>query len=148
MPRHPSADQCVDGVQHAPLFDPGGLFPTRHHATNNVAFRSENDVGSTENLISRLFHAACWTPVYASHSGAPPNRATLGSGGWLILSRSRLSPAGLLQEVSILSVIPSSNIPLLQALPGALSARDVENRAFILRIESLDEPVDYTPIGY
>jgi len=87
-----------------------------------MAFRSENNVGSTHSFISGLNHAACWTPVYASQLGSPPHHATLGSGGWLILTGSGLPPAGFQQEVSILSVILSSDIPLLQALPGALPA--------------------------
>jgi len=107
--------------QHAPLFDPGGPFATRLGATNDVAFRSENDVGSTSSFISGLNHAACRPPVYASQPGSPQGYATLGSGGWLILAGSGLSPAGLLQEVSILSFILSSDFPLLQALPGALA---------------------------
>jgi len=60
--------------------------------------------------------------VYASQPGSPQGHATLGSGGWLILAGSGLSPAGFLQEVSILSFILPSDFPLLQALPGALSA--------------------------
>jgi hypothetical protein len=88
--------------QHAPLFDPGGPLATRHDATNDMAFRSENDVGSTHSFISGLYHAACWPPVYASQPGSPPHHATLGSGGWLILTASGLAPAGFQQEVSIL----------------------------------------------
>ena len=88
--------------QHAPLFDPGGPFATCHGATNDAAFRSGNDVGSTHSFISGLNHAACWPPVYTSQPGSPPNHATLGSGGWLILAGSGLAPAGFQQEVSIL----------------------------------------------
>ena len=40
--------------------------------------------------------------MYASQPGSPPYHATLGSGGWLILTGSGLTPAGFQQEVSIL----------------------------------------------
>ncbi len=87
--------------QHAPLTDSGGPFASRHLLANDVAFRSENDVGSTHSFISGLNHTAYWPPVYASQPGSPPNHATLGSGGWLVLAGSGLAPAGFQQEVSI-----------------------------------------------
>ena len=40
--------------------------------------------------------------MYASQPGSPPNHATLGSGGWLVLTGTGLAPAGFQQEVSIL----------------------------------------------
>ncbi len=108
--------------RHAPLFDPGGPSVTGQNATNGVAFRSENDVGSTISFISGLNHAACRLPVYASRSGSPLNLATLGSGGWLILAGSGLAPDRVPTGGFNPQFIATSDIPLLQALPGALSA--------------------------
>jgi hypothetical protein len=47
---------------------------------SDVAFSSEDGFGSAKILISRLYHAACRPPVYASQPGSSPDHATLGSG--------------------------------------------------------------------
>jgi hypothetical protein len=86
-------DPCV----HAPLSDPGGVPKPGLYSSGSTAFRLHNDVG-TATQLSRLYHAACTPPVYASQAGSPPHHATLGSGGWPILSGSGLSPAGSLRE--------------------------------------------------
>ena len=44
-----------------------------------VAFRLLNGVCSRIVVLSRLSHAACTLPVYASQPGSPPHHATLGS---------------------------------------------------------------------
>jgi hypothetical protein len=88
-------DPCV----HAPLSDPGGVPKPGPYSLGPTAFRLHNDVG-TATQLSRLYHTACTPPVYASQAGSPPHHATLGSGGWPILSGSGLSPAGSLREVS------------------------------------------------
>ncbi len=51
--------------------------------------------------LSRLHHAACTPPVYASQPGSLPDHATLGSGGWPAFAGSGLSPDGSLQKVSV-----------------------------------------------
>lgn len=45
-------------------------------------------------LLSRLNHTACTPPVYASQAGSLPHHATLGSGGWPVLTGSGLTPDG------------------------------------------------------
>ena len=62
----------------------------------DAAFRSENGVGSAIGSLSRLNHAACTLPVYASQPGSPPCHATLGSGWRLPFAGPGLSPAGFL----------------------------------------------------
>ena len=80
----------------APLFDPGGPHDPGHGGPCDAAFRSENGVGSAIGSLSRLNHAACTLPVYASQPGSPPCHATLGSGWRLPFAGPGLSPAGFL----------------------------------------------------
>ncbi len=87
---------------HAPLLDPDGPPTPGHHGVSNAAFRSLNDVGSASISLTRLYHAACTLPVYASQLGSPPDHATLGSGWWPTFTGSGLSPAGSLREVSVM----------------------------------------------
>jgi hypothetical protein len=94
-----------------------------HHACDgaaNVAFRSENDVGSAFTFLSRLNHAACKPPVYASQPRSPSHHATLGPGRRLPFAGAGLTPASSHRRFRY--VIPSHTILLLQASPGALSA--------------------------
>jgi len=53
------------------------------HSAFDTAFRSENHVGSAISFLSRLHHAACKPPVYASQPRSPSLHATLGAGRWL-----------------------------------------------------------------
>jgi hypothetical protein len=53
------------------------------------------------HFLSRLYHAACSVPVYASQPGSLLDHATLGSGWWLTVARTGLAPAGFLKEVSV-----------------------------------------------
>ena len=64
--------------------------------------------------VTGLYHTACTPPVYASQAGSLPHRATLGSGGWPVLSGSGLSPAGSQQEVSACLL----HVNMLPPLPG------------------------------
>jgi hypothetical protein len=68
------------------------------HSAFDAAFRSENHVGSAVSFLSRLYHAACMPPVYASQPGSPPNHATLGPGWWLAFAGAGLTPAGLIRR--------------------------------------------------
>ena len=45
-------------------------------------------------VLSRLHHTACMPPVYASQAGSLPHHATLGSGGWPLLTGSGFAPGG------------------------------------------------------
>ena len=98
--RHPTVENTRsprfldDPCLHAPLFDPGGSLASGHHDATDAAFRQVNDVGSATISLSRLNHAACRPPVYASQPGSPPDHATLGSGWWPAFAGSGLSPAG------------------------------------------------------
>ena len=47
---------------------------------SDAAFRHLESVGFHIFFISRLYHAACVFPVYASQPGLPPHHARLGSG--------------------------------------------------------------------
>ena len=89
-------DPCV----HALLSDPGGTPASSRYDAGVVAFRALKYVGSAKIMLSRLNHTACTPPGYASRPGSPLNHATLGSGGWLVLSGSGLSPVGSLRKVS------------------------------------------------
>ena len=62
----PGEPPCV----HAPLSDPGELFTPGLLRRVDAAFRSSNDVGAREDCLSRLHHAACTLPVYASQGGS------------------------------------------------------------------------------
>ena len=55
------------------------------------------------HFLSRLNHAACTLPVYASTVASRPHDATLGSGWWLAFPGTGLSPAGFQQKVSDMS---------------------------------------------
>jgi len=55
---------------HAPLFDPGELFTPGLLRRVDTAFRLPNDVGARGYYLSRLNHAACTLPVYASQRGS------------------------------------------------------------------------------
>jgi hypothetical protein len=75
-----------------------------HHAcdgADNVAFRSENHVGSALSFLSRLYHAAYQPPVYASQPRSPSHHATLGPGWRLTLCRGRTCTCEFSQKVSI-----------------------------------------------
>ena len=119
---------------HAPLFDPGGVLPTRHHARRAAAFRPLKTVGfplhttlrdilvSTTLLISGLHHAACllapssfvhpWLGVHVEV--APDRRARLSSGGTCALA--------LTHWVTTTHFMRSLSIPRFRAYLGATSA--------------------------
>ena len=52
------------------------------------------------NSVTGLYHMACTPPVYASQAGSLPHHATLGSGGWPVLTGSGLAPGGSQKGVS------------------------------------------------
>ena len=106
---------------HASLFDPGGSSAPRHPGAANIAFRTENHVGSANTFISRLHHAACKPPVYASQPRSPSHHATLGPSRWLAFAGAGLSPAGFNRRFRYVDSLRHISL-LLQAWPGALSA--------------------------
>jgi len=72
----PGEPRCV----HAPLSDPGGTAVPGPLGTAARPSACSDGVGSHEVTLSRLNHAACMLPVYASRPQLPAARATLGSG--------------------------------------------------------------------
>lgn len=72
----PGEPRCV----HAPLSDPGGTAVPGPLDTAARPSACCDGVGSHEVTLSRLNHAACMLPVYASRPQLPAARATLGSG--------------------------------------------------------------------
>jgi len=66
----------------------------------DAAFRLTNDVGAREHYLSRLNHAACTLPVYASQGGSLRHHATLGSGWWPPSAGREWVPAGFRKKVS------------------------------------------------
>jgi len=70
--------------------------------------------------LSRLHHAACTLPVYASHGGSLRHHATLGSGWVAILCRAGLRTRWVPQRGFRDVLIGLHLFPLLQASPGAL----------------------------
>src|SRR5207245_333040 len=69
--------------------------------------------------LSRLNHAACTLPVYASQGGSLRHHATLGSGWWPTSTGRGWVPAGLRRKVSEIAITSLSPFP---GLPGALGA--------------------------
>lgn len=105
---------------HALLYDPAEWSVPGCCGTDHAAFRSENDVGLGTNFLSGLNHMAWGLPVYASQPGSPLHHATLGS-GWLPTFAGQVtSLPGPSKRFPL--YYPLHNFPLLQALPGALSA--------------------------
>jgi len=103
-----------DPYLHAPLLDPGGPLTPGPFGVSHAAFRKLNDVGSAPISLSRLYHAAYRSPVYASQAGSPPHHATLGSGWWPTFAGSGLSPAGSQRRFPpCLSVYMTSSITKL-----------------------------------
>jgi len=92
----PGEPPCV----HAPLFDPGELFTPGLLRRVDTAFRLPNDVGARGYYLSRLNHAACTLPVYASQRGSLRHHATLGSGWWPTSAGRGWFPAGPRRKVS------------------------------------------------
>jgi len=92
----PGEPPCV----HAPLFDPGELFTPGLLRRVDTAFRLPNDVGARGYYLSRLNHAACTLPVYASQRGSLRHHATLGTGWWPTFAGRDWVPAGLRRKVS------------------------------------------------
>lgn len=124
---------------HAPLFDPGGSAAPRHLGTVDAAFRSENDVGSAVSFLSRLYHAACKPPVYASQPRSLSHHATLGSGRWLTFAGAGLAPASSHRRFRYVDSLLHT-ILLLQASPGALSAETSEGAFWFSPEGALDLP--------
>ncbi len=79
----------------------------------DAAFRRINNVGSRACNLSRLDHAACTLPVYASQGGSLRHHATLGSGWWPALAGRHCSPAGSRWKVSECVNHISSLVPRL-----------------------------------
>jgi hypothetical protein len=88
---------------HAPLSDPGELFTPGLLRRVDTAFRQTNDVGTRGHYLSRLNHAACTLPVYASQRGSLRHHATLGTGWWPTFA-GRDVPAGLHRKVSEIAI--------------------------------------------
>src|SRR6266481_5126787 len=84
----------------SPLFDPGELFTPGLLRRVDTAFRLPNDVGARGYYLSRLNHAACTLPVYASQRGSLRHHATLGSGWWPASAGRGWFPAGPRRKVS------------------------------------------------
>ncbi len=61
--------------------------------------------------VTGLHHMACTPPVYASQAGSLPHHATLGSGGWPLLTGSGLAPGGSQKGVSDLLIRSLSSSP-------------------------------------
>ena len=80
---------------HAPLSDPGKLFTPGLLRRVDAAFRLPNDVGARGYYLSRLYHAACTLPVYASQRGSLRHHATLDAGWWPTFAGRDWVPAGL-----------------------------------------------------
>ena len=86
------------------------LRPRRDHRASHAAsswrrfgaaFRDVNGVGSRIILtVSRLHHAACTLPVYASQPRSPSRHATLGSGRSLAFAGQGTAPCGAPRKVS------------------------------------------------
>ncbi len=85
---------------HAPLSDPGELFTPGLLRRVDTAFRLPNDVGARQYYLSRLNHAACTLPVYASQRGSLRHHATLDAGWWPTFAGRDWVPAGLRRKVS------------------------------------------------
>ena len=96
----PGEPRCV----HAPLFDPGELFTPGLLRRVDAAFRLPNNVGARGYYLSRLNHAACTLPVYASQGGSLRHHATLGAGWWPTFAGRDWSPAGLRRKVSEIAI--------------------------------------------
>ena len=79
-------------------------------------------VGSHEVTLSRLHHAACTLPVYASRRQLPAARATLGFGCGPALPNGIGYPLSSFRRFPPLSS-STCGFPLLQALPGAPALR-------------------------
>ena len=72
----PGEPQCA----HAPLSDPGGIGVFGPFNTSMLPSVWSDDVGSHKVTLSRLHHAACTLPVYASRPRLPASTQHLGSG--------------------------------------------------------------------
>ena len=70
----------------------------------DAAFRLTNDVGARGYYLSRLNHAACTLPVYASQRGSLRHHATLGAGWWPTFAGRDWVPAGLHRKVSEIAI--------------------------------------------
>ena len=97
-PRHQQGTNEPSQVPGRPLHTCPALRPRRSGCIRpfdpvTIAFRDSENVGSARS-VSGLNHTACTLPVYASQAGSPPHHATLGSGGWPILTGSGLTPYG------------------------------------------------------
>jgi hypothetical protein len=103
----PGEPPCV----HAPLSDPGELFTPGPTGRVDAAFRYPNDVGAREDCLSRLNHAACTLPVYASQGGSLRHHATLGAGWWPTSTGRDWVPAGLRRKVSEIATTSLSPFP-------------------------------------
>ena len=97
VPEEPS---CV----HAPLSDPGELFtPGLLGVSMRPSVRLTTSALAGINL-SRLNHAACTLPVYASQRGSLRHHATLGAGWWPTFAGRDWVPAGLHRKVSEIAI--------------------------------------------
>lgn len=97
----------------APLLDPGGSPVSDHLRHSGAAFRLTKGVGTRDENMSGLSHAAHALAVYASQRGSPRRHARLASGCWSALPGGARYPQGPSDRFQI------SDIPLSQAWPGA-----------------------------
>ena len=92
---------------HAPLSDRGGVEYASPLRRLHAAFRLLNDVGPRIVLVlTRLNHAACALPVYASQRRLPDRHATLGSRCWLGFAGRGSDPQGSKKEFPATSYLP------------------------------------------
>ena len=98
-------DPCV----HAPLSDPGGAPTTGLFVAGAGAFRVCHRVGSANECVSGLYHAACTLPVDASQPRSPSDHAPLGSGWGPALAGRDSHPPG--RTEGFRHVYPSTWLP-------------------------------------
>jgi len=91
----------------AVFFDPGGTAAPGHralcptHRRFGVAFRTYDDVGSHDSLLSRLNHTARILAVYASQPRSPLDHARLASGWWPSLAGRDFNPLGPIERFQL-----------------------------------------------
>lgn len=93
-PRYRQGTNEPSQVPGRPLPTCPALRPRRSIRIRPLLPSAHITTSAPQESLSRLNHTACRPPVYASQARSPPHHATLGSGGWPILTGSGLAPGG------------------------------------------------------